>query len=221
MTFVIAEISANHSGNLDKAKELILAAQRCGCDAVKLQTYNPEDMHDAANNHIYEKCANPLDWYSVLFDKAKRLGIPLFSSVFAPWAVQFLEQFDPFAYKLASPESTRLPDYIPLVAAIYKTDKQFFVSAGQKDMAWAWSLDADVTFYCKKGYPATITDSDLIFMETVGEGFSDHTADVRSSLAMIKAGASYLEKHFKLDDDCIDAAFSLNPSQMQLLCRLA
>ena len=75
------------------------------------------------------------------------------------------------------------------------------------------------------GYPATIDDSDIEFLvENRGyqiRGFSDHTKDISSSLAMIAAGARVIEKHFKLDDDCIDAAFSLNPSQMETLCRIA
>jgi pseudaminic acid synthase len=221
MTILIAELSGNHGGDLEKAKELIHAAKWAGCDAVKIQLYEPEDLCDPANNAIYEKCKVPRDWIPELFARAKSCGIPLFSSVFAPWAVTFLEQFDPFAYKIASPESTRLPDYNSIVRAIWTTDKEFFVSAGRDDMTWAYSLEADVVFYCKKGYPAKIKEADLHYMEVAKLGFSDHTADVISSLAMIKAGATHLERHLKLDDDCIDAAFSLNPSQMKLLCRLA
>src|SRR5690242_14360356 len=105
--FIIAELSGNHGGSLYKAINMIEAAKNAGCDAVKIQTYKAEDLCDPANNEIYEKSRIPLDWYPMLFETAKRYSIPLFSSVFALWAIEFLEQFDCPAYKIASPESTR------------------------------------------------------------------------------------------------------------------
>jgi len=228
--FIIAEMSGNHGGDLVKAKELIVAAAQCGCDAVKIQTYKPEDLCDPENNEIYEKSKIPLSWYPALFATAKENNIPLFSSVFAPWAIEFLVRFDCPAYKIASPESTRLSEetYFQLAATISKTKKPFFASTGWDDNEFIASLFPDVLFFCVAGYPAKITDTDKLRLlelrrqrEPKKTGFSDHSAGIKESLAMLRMGADLIEKHFKLDDDCIDAAFSLNPSQMETLCRIA
>lgn len=224
--FIIAELSGNAAGDLPKALKMIEVAKDCGCDAVKVQTYKPEDMNDPDNNALYEKHRIPEDWYEHLFKSARHLGIPLFSSVFAPWAVSFLEQFKCPAYKIASPESTRLPSetYWQLAVAIRRTHKTFMASSGRKDMDYIANL-APIVLYCIQGYPAKIDDSDFEFFGNMPaiktRGFSDHTADITASLAMIAAGARVIEKHFKLDDDCIDAAFSLNPQEMKLLCDIA
>jgi N-acetylneuraminate synthase len=222
--FIIAELSGNHGGKLTTALNMIAAAKECGCDAVKIQTYEPEDLCDPANNELYEKCKIPRDWFPQLFEHAKNCGIPLFSSIFAPWAVEFLEQFGCPAYKIASPESTRLVDYGSIIIAISRcrTRKPLIASTGRKDRNFIRSLSPDYLLYCVAGYPATVTDDDISYCaEHHFSGFSDHSSDIKTPLAMIAAGARIIEKHFKLNDDCIDAAFSLNPQQMQLLCDLA
>src|SRR5512139_3982 len=109
--FICAEMSGNHNGDLYTALHMIEAAKDCGCDAVKIQLYKPEDLHDPDNNAIYEKYQIPRDWLFYLFEKARDCKIPLFSSVFAPWAIEALKHNNCPAYKLASPESTRLPDF--------------------------------------------------------------------------------------------------------------
>lgn len=218
--FIIAELSGNFAGDLAKGKEMIRAAARCGCDAVKIQTYEPADMNDPANNHIYEKCSLPRAWYPELFGTAKENNIPLFSSVFAPWAVDFLEWFDCPAYKIASPESTRLDSYSDLVARIKSTGKLLIASSGKNDWRSIAQLKPDKILYCVSDYPASIDLNDFGFMQ-YADGFSDHTAGLLGSFAMLWAGASIIEKHFKLDDNCIDAAFSINPQEMELLCKVA
>src|SRR5512139_823361 len=224
--FIIAEMSGNHNGDLATALALIAAASNAGCDAVKIQLYKPEDLHDPDNNAIYEKYQIPRDWLFYLFAKAQDCKIPLFSSVFAPWAIMALERVRHKcpAYKLASPESTRLPDYtyMRLADAIHATGKTFIASTGRKDITTMQMLRPDILMYCIPGYPATITDDDIDYFKTWGfTAFSDHTADIASPLRMIEAGAKVIEKHFKLDDNCCDAAFSLNPEQMAELCRIA
>src|SRR5512139_4208354 len=102
--FIISEISGNHNGDLATALALISAASDAGCDAVKIQLYKPEDLHDPDNNAIYEKYQIPTDWLPQLFGMAEDCGIQLFSSVFAPWAVEALEHNNCPAYKIASPE---------------------------------------------------------------------------------------------------------------------
>ena len=223
MTVIIAEISGNHGGDLGKAKELIIAAARAGCDLVKVQTYRPEDMNDPANNHLYQKYRIPEDWYAALFDTAFRFGIPLFSSVFAPWAVDFLEQFDCPIYKIASPESTQLNAiiYRKLAEMIHQRKAQLWASSGLKDYEEMLELvDPDVMFYCKKGYPAAdLNEDELMFIHDNASGLSDHTVGWFDAVAAMGAGATHIEKHFKLDNDCLDWEFSLNPEQMRRLCR--
>jgi sialic acid synthase SpsE len=223
MTMIIAEISGNHGGDLGKACKLIAAAARCGCDAVKFQLYLPEDLDDPANKDGYEKYHVPETWLESMFNEARLADIKLFASVFAPWAVEALEPFAPFAYKIASPESTRLPDrtYHELAAAVRRTSAELFVSSGLADLGRMVWFNPDVLFYCKWGYPAELYNGDLQIMRRLRGGFSDHSAGVEWPLAMIAAGATHIEKHFKLDGDCVDAAFSLDPEQMKLLCDLA
>ncbi len=221
MAMILAEISGNHDGQLDKAQELIAAAASAGCDAVKFQLYKPDDMPKDGGD--YERYQVPVDWLSTLFATADQCRIKLFASVFAPWAIEALEQFEPFAYKLASPESTRLPvkTYRELERVIKDTGKLFIASTGRADCEFVKSLYPDEILYCVAGYPATIDDSDIEYASTYTTGFSDHTDGIIAPLAMIGAGAGIIEKHFKIDENCIDAAFSLNPQQMKLLCDLA
>lgn len=220
--FIIGEISGNHGGDLVKACTLIGVAAEVGCDAAKFQLYRPEDMDDPDNNEIYEKYQVPVDWLPHLFRTGAKYKIPVFASVFAPWAVEELEKHNCPAYKLASPESTRLPTlrYLELVLAIRKTGKPLIASSGSKDIAFVRALEPDYLLYCVAGYPAKIEPAHLLALAHT-DGLSDHSSDVLTPAAALHGGARIIEKHFKLDDDCIDAAFSLNPTQMKLLCDLA
>ncbi len=222
MTVIIAEISGNHGGDIEKAVELIAAAKSCGCDMVKFQAYEPDDMPDQENIELYKKYSIPTSWYRDLFDEAQRLKIPLFASVFASWAVDVLEQYNPVAYKIASPESTRLSDrtYCDLVRAIRRTGKTFIASSGAKDFELINNFSPNVILHCVAGYPATISDLDLELAASV-DGLSDHSQGISKALAMIALGAKYIEKHFKVDDDCVDSTFSISPVQMRFLCKQA
>ncbi len=220
MTFIIAEISGNHGGDLYKAQELIRAAEKCGCDAVKFQLYTADDLgeqYDAATNICI-----PVDWVPILFETAYKAGIPLFASVFHPTAIGVLHNFTPFAYKIASPESTRLKDetYRQIAEAVDNEYAKLFVSAGAGQQEWAHSLRPDLIFYCKQGYPATLDYQDLRYIEDI-RAFSDHTAGIKETLAAIKLGASHIEKHLRLDADCIDRDFAITPEEMKWLCRVA
>ena len=209
---------------METALKLIDAAVVAGCDAIKIQTYEPADLYDPANNAIYEECKIPRHWLEKLFYYADKKRIPLFSSVFAPWAVEFLERLACPAYKLASPESTRLPEieYVRLAKDIRATGKTFIASSGRRDMQAIQALQPDVLMYCVSGYPAQVTDDDIEYVRARRQrGFSDHSNDIKTPLAMIAAGATVIEKHFKLDNNCVDAAFSLDPTQMKLLCDIA
>lgn len=221
MTFIIAEISGNHGGDLKIAQELIRMAEQCGCDAVKFQLYTAEDLAEQFNPD--SNFCVPIDWVPKLFEAAYKAGIPLFASVFHPTAIGVLHSFTPFAYKIASPESTQLkPEiYHQIAAAVNNEYAKLFVSAGARQLDWAASLRPDLVFYCKHGYPAHIDYQDLRWIETIRQGFSDHTAGIIQTLAMIKAGATHIEKHFMLQPGCVDDAFSIDPDRMKTLCRLA
>lgn len=219
---IIAEISGNHGGSLDQAINLIGAAKDCGCDAVKIQMYFPEEMPDQENRSLYETYRIKPEWLDPLFMAAAVAQIEIFASVFSPSAIMQLERLRCPAYKIASPESTRLSieRYVAIVKTIRTTKARFIASSGKQDWNFIQGLKPDRTFYCKAGYPATIDNSDFE-MIPYSDGFSDHTVGIRDSIAMMGAGAWEIEKHFKLDDNCIDAAFSINPTEMKLLCDIA
>ena len=226
--FIIAELSGNHNGCLGRAITMIKEAKKAGADACKIQTYQPYELLDPTNNHIYERCKTPRDWYPALFDMAHRLAIPLFSSVFSAEGVHFLEKFKCPIYKIASPESTRLPinTYLAISRAVRAANKPLMISSGRKDLGMAIGLGPEYLLFCVAGYPATVTDDDLDFFSGIREwpkeiGFSDHTNSMLAPMAMIGAGAKIIEKHFKLDDDCEDAAFAFNPEQFATLCTIA
>ncbi len=221
MTSIIAELSNNFGGDLAKAKEMIWAASKSKCDAVKFQLYSKEDL---GNEFTQANFCVPQDWLGPLFATARSAGIPLFASIFGLWAVKALHPFSPHAYKIASPESTRLSDrtYSDLAHAIHNEYAKLYASTGLADMYWVSStLEPDLLFYCKHGYPAKIGRPELGVMHGLKCGFSDHSVGIVTTLAMIKAGASDVEKHFKLDEDCVDAEFSIGPDEMKDLCRYA
>ena len=232
MTEIIAEISGNHNGRLYDALHLIEAAKECDCDGVKIQLYRAEDMPDDGGD--YERLAVPENWLNELFNHARDCAIPLYSSVFAVWAVNTLEHYGCEGYKIASPESTRLTEhrYRELMEAIYETGQRYMVSSGRADMKFMRSWPSRMCcFSARLVIRPVITDEDMSYMADLAVsplinqvvtivGFSDHTVGFHSTMAMIGAGAKVIEKHFKLDDDCVDAAFSLNKDQMRRLCEI-
>ena len=170
--------------------------------------------------------------YSTMLAIAKST---LFSSVLQSGRSVHLEHYGCNGYKIASPESTWLTEqrYHELMEAIYETGERYMVSSGKRHMdAMTNYMEPDVLFYCKAGYPAVVEDADVSYMADLSAsplinhvvtavGFSDHTVGFRATMAMIGAGAKVIEKHFKLNDECVDAAFSLNKDQMKRLCEIA
>lgn len=215
MTYIIAELSAN-PGSKYKFEKYIEAAATAGANAIKFQLYKPDDLPDY--NPRVHYCVEP-EYLGWLFNPAKNCGIDCFASVFAPWAVEALKKFKPPYYKIASPESSKLKDYPSVIKAIRKTGIPIIWSTG-RDMTWMKDEEDDLIMYCKQGYPATIDETDLYFIRENDVGFSDHTAGIISTLAAIAAGAGVIEKHFKLDNHCVDAAFSIFPRELHALCDL-
>ncbi len=226
MVDIVAEISGNHGGSLEKAKELIDWAAWAGCDFAKFQFYRPEDMPDRIDNEeMYRKLMIPDEWLPDLFDTARINHIGLFASVFSVRAVETLLKFDTPFIKIASPESTRLPmeTYWAIVEAI-PADVKLIVSYGAATCSEMKEIKGSKGWglYCPPGHPPRITDGDLRFFKTCGfRGLSDHTSGIRVPLAFIRAGAMMIEKHLKMDDDCVDAAFSADLQTMRQLCGLA
>ena len=222
MIEIVAEISGNHGGNPNRACDLIYEAAGAGCDYAKFQYYRPEDMpdrHEGDNDAMYRKLMVPDEWLPTLFDCAKWNCIGLFASVFSVRAVHELLKYDVPYIKLASPDSTPLPlETVDAIIDAVPADVEI-IASGRHGLDFSFLPKA---LYCPLGHPPTITEVDFSeFRRHNFWGFSDHTPGVRTPLAFIRAGAEMIEKHLKLDDDCVDAAFSADPQTMKLLCRLA
>ena len=245
--FVIAELSANHGGSIQRAKATILAARNSGADAVKIQTYTPDTMTlDSDKNdfmindglwkgynlyQLYKEAYTPFEWHKELFEFAKSQGVLLFSTPFDETAVELLQELDAPAFKIASFEITDLP----LIEYASSKCKPMFISTGMSDLNEIGEAleccykngNRDVLlFHCISNYPADIRSSHLGDISYLADyfkvevGLSDHTTSNLASVLAIANGASAIEKHFKLDEkDCgPDASFSILPAQLKSLC---
>ena len=241
--FFVAEISGNHNGSIELAKETILAAHQAGADAVKIQTYEPQTMtldvdlpdfqvtEGIWKGHtlyeLYEKAHTPFAWHKELFDFAKEHGIYLFSTPFDETAVDLLESLDCPAYKIASFEMTDLP----LIEYVAKTGKPMIISTGMAtleeigeavDTARAAGNKELTLMHCISAYPTELEETRLdnirILREAFGVdvGFSDHTLGSEAALLSIHFEATMIEKHFILsrDDGGVDSKFSLNREEL-------
>jgi len=238
--FIIAELSANHNGDLDTAIETIKAAKKAGADAIKLQTYTPDTLTiDCDNDYfkidggtlwdgktlyqLYGEAFTPWEWHFRLFEVAKEEGLICFSSPFDFTAVDFLEELEVPAYKIASFE---IQD-IPLIAYTASKGKPIIISTGiadEEDIKLAVetcrSVDNNniILLKCTSSYPAPLnlanlnTIPDLKERFNVEVGFSDHTYGSLAPTVAVALGAKIVEKHFILDKAIggPDADFSLN-----------
>ncbi|WP_373490185.1 pseudaminic acid synthase [Parasphingorhabdus sp.] len=229
--YIIAEVSANHSGELSRALDLVAAAADAGASAVKFQTYTADTMtiecdrpefrinnpaslwNGRALYDLYDEAHTPWDWHADLFEEARRRGIHAFSSAFDESAVDFLETLDPPCYKVASFEHT----YIPLLEKVAKTQKPLMVSCGLASMDEIQKSVQTLTaagsgplclLACTSSYPASVADSNLRRIPALMEAFpacrvglSDHTIGNTVAIAAVALGACVFEKHFKMSDD--------------------
>jgi N-acetylneuraminate synthase len=245
--YVIAEVSANHAGDVDRAEAILRAAAGAGADAVKFQVYRPDTMTIDADgpdfrigaeslwagrtlHNLYDEVQTPWDWMPRLFGLGHDFGVDVFASAFDAEAVAFLEQFDPPAYKLASFELVDL-ELIDVLAA---TGRPLIMSTGMASIA---EIDEALTrarsagvaqlalLRCNSGYPTPPEDMDLATIPdmirrwNVPVGLSDHTLGTVASIAAVALGASLVERHVTLDrsDPTADAAFSLEPPELARL----
>lgn len=246
--YVIAEVSGNHNKDIDKALAMIDAARDAGADAVKFQTYTadsltlPSDKPDFQittgtwagwNLHqLYTEAATPYEWFPKLFERAREVGITLFSSPFDSQSVDLLEGWDAPAYKIASNEFT---DW-PLVKKCAETGKPLILSTGTATLE---EIEATVAFlerigapdyallHCVSAYPAPLSAANLTTIPALTErfgvvaGFSDHTLGVTAPITAAALGAAIIEKHFILDrsDGGPDSSFAIEPDKLALMCR--
>lgn len=223
----IAEISANHLGSRERAKDLVIAAIDSGASAVKFQTYTADTMtlnidSDAfkiSDNHelwggrslydLYHEAHTPWSWHEELFEMCRNRGVIPFSSPFDASAVDLLESLNVAMYKIASMESGDLP----LIKRVAQTGKPLIISTGATEFSEIEELvevvrkcgNNDLTLMvCTSSYPAEPKDAHLSRIETlrnhfgVKVGVSDHTLGIGASIAAIALGAVAIEKHFTL-----------------------
>jgi len=245
---VVAEMSGNHNGDIDRALKLMIEAKKAGVDAVKLQTYTPDTItinHDGPEfildkglwegrilYELYEEAHTPWAWHKKLFKMGKELDLIVFSAPFDHTAVDFLEELNCPAYKIASPEIID----IPLIKKVASTKKPIIISTGMatfEEISEAVSAASEgnpsnvIVLHCTSSYPSEIHDANLTTIREIQEklkvhtGLSDHTKGILTSVLSVGMGACLIEKHFTLkrSDGGVDSAFSLEASELKELVR--
>ena len=245
--YIIAEMSANHNGDINNAYKIIDMAKAAGADCVKLQTYHPDTITIDMNTpefmiegglwngqslyELYKGAHMPWEWHQPLFDYAKKIGITIFSSPFDNTAVDLLEDLNTPAYKIASFEAVDLP----LIKYVAQTSKPMIISTGMADAqeiqeaieaAREGGCKELAILHCVSGYPAPAADYNLRTLVDMRQkfglvtGLSDHTIDNTTAITSVALGASIIEKHVTLDRNGggPDDSFSLESDGLKQLC---
>ena len=245
---VIAEMSGNHNQSLDRGLKIVEAAAKAGVQALKLQTYTPDTItldvsdgdfliedsdslwHGRNLYDLYQEAHTPWEWHAPIMKRAEELGLACFSTPFDETAVDFLEDLNVPAYKIASFENVHLP----LIRRVASTGKPLLMSIGMATLA---EIDSAVRaareagcsdlvlLKCTSAYPATPEHSNVLTIPHLRTlfgcevGLSDHTMGVGAAISAVAHGATVIEKHFTLarSDGGVDSAFSLEPHEMHSL----
>lgn len=246
--YIIAELSANHNGSIERALETIKSAYESGAHAIKIQTYTADTMTIDCDREdfmirgglwdgyklydLYKWAETPFEWHKQIFDYARQLGITIFSTPFDESAVDLLEELGAPAYKIASFEATDLP----LIRYVASKGKPMILSTGmcseaEIEEAVTTAREAGceqlVLLHCISSYPAPVDQANLMQMPVLAErfgtlpGLSDHTLGTTVSVAAVALGACVIEKHFTInrEDKGPDSEFSLEPHELQRLCQ--
>ena len=247
--YIIAELSANHGGEIEIAKKTIMAAKEIGAHAIKLQTYTADTLTLDCDREdfiikgatlwdnkklydLYKEAYLPWEWHEELFKYAREIGIDIFSSPFDKTAVDFLEQFNPSAYKIASFEIT---DY-ELIRYTASKMRPMIISTGiatideiqdAVDICREVGNSDIVLLKCTSAYPAPLEDANLKMIPSLAEtfgvisGFSDHTIGSTAPIAAVALGAKVIKKHFILDKSIggADADFSMDKEEFAAMVK--
>jgi len=245
--YIIAEMSANHNGDIERAFKTIEMAKAMGVDAIKMQSYTADTITIDCDNEdfqikgglwdgynlyrLYEWAQTPFEWHKPIFDHARKTGITIFSTPFDETAVDLLEDLNAPAYKIASFEAVDLP----LIKYVAQTRKPMIISTGManlEEITEAVAVAREngcqqlVLLHCISSYPAPVEQSNLRTIADLGQrfsvvsGLSDHTLGTTVSVAAVALGASVIEKHVTLsrNDKGPDSEFSLEPEELKKLC---
>ena len=244
--YIIAEVSANHGGSLEKAKRTIAAAAATGAHAVKIQTYTADTMTIDCDREdfmirggpwdsyklydLYKEAETPFEWHPELFAHARDVGITLFSTPFDETAIELLQNLNAPAYKIASFELVDLP----LIECAARTGKPLLMSTGMaSEEEISEALEAARTagakdillFHCISSYPAPLDQANIRMVKTIRErfkvevGLSDHTIGSIAGISAVALGAVAIEKHFTISrlDKGPDSEFSAEPKELKEL----
>ena len=243
--YVIAEMSGNHNGDFNRAVKIVDAIKESGADAVKLQTYTADTITIDCDNpefrtgkglwenektlyNLYKKAYTPWEWQKDLKEYAESIGLDCFSSPFDHTAVDFMQEIDMPAIKIASYEIND----IPLIKKAAKTGKPIIISTGiahLEDIERALKTCSDVgnenvaLLKCTSAYPSPYEDMNIKLIPNMKEtfdciiGLSDHSLGSEVALGAIALGAKIIEKHITLkrSDGGVDSAFSMEADEFK------
>lgn len=243
--FIVAEMSGNHNQSLDRALEIVDAAAQAGAHALKLQTYTADTMTIPGTltiedkdslwkgeelHKLYQLAYTPWEWHKPIFERAKAQGLIVFSTPFDASAVDFLEELDVPAYKIASFENND----IPLIKKVASTGKPIIMSTGVATLSMLEEsvrairqagVQDLILLKCTSTYPASPENTNLLTIPHLASlfechtGLSDHTMGIGAAIASVALGARLIEKHFTLRraDGGVDSTFSIEPEELKAL----